>query len=87
MTEPDDDFEIPAGLWQSLSNAEFHEICKTGRLDAKLCARLWRLTDRQGQPPAEVKIAIRKADIDKWLETLPRDEKGRPILPALRSRP
>jgi hypothetical protein len=45
-------------FWQSVSEAEFDEICKTSCLNAELCARLWRFLDRQGPPPKRLMILI-----------------------------
>jgi hypothetical protein len=54
---------IPPAFWRSLTRAEFTRVATTSRLDADLCAKLWRFQDLQGAPPREMMVLVRKEDV------------------------
>lgn len=57
---------IPKEFWAQMSFAEFNAlIANDGWMDAGQCARLWRLTDRQDEPPARMQIVLNMDDVKK----------------------
>ena len=60
------DAMIPPKFWQTLKPGEFAQISERGGwLNAEQCARLWRLTDRQDEPPQRMELFFRAEDIDR----------------------
>jgi hypothetical protein len=60
--------KIPSRFWQSVTEGEFEQILENdGRLNAELTARLWRLEDRQGDPPQSVEILIHRPTLERLL--------------------
>jgi hypothetical protein len=60
------DAMIPPEFWKTLKTGEFDQIAdRGGYLNAEQCARLWRLTDRQGEPPQCMEVFFRTEDIDR----------------------
>jgi hypothetical protein len=57
--------EIPAKFWGEISQAEWLEVCTTSMLNAEMCRRLWRMTDRQGEPPEKVQVLINREQLMK----------------------
>lgn len=60
---------VPSKFWASVSNEEFTEIINNdGVLNEELCARLWRMEDRQGEPPKRLEILIKRDQFEKLLD-------------------
>ena len=60
---------IPSRFWKSVTSEEFHQICENdGILNAELCARLWRLEDRQGDPPQALEVLVHKPTLMRLLK-------------------
>jgi hypothetical protein len=55
---------MPPKFWKSLTDDEWQRIWDNDcDLDAGLCAKLWRMTDRQGPPPERVRVMVSKKDL------------------------
>jgi hypothetical protein len=63
MTWTHTDIQIPAKFWKSLTDAEFHQVCMTSELSPELCARAWRMLDRQDEPPEKLGIMVSREDV------------------------
>ena len=76
MTEEQDGELIPARFWQTLKPGEFAQIVyeQNGCLNADQCARLWRLEDRNSEPPQRLQVLVSRADINR-LWPLPNKDK------------
>jgi hypothetical protein len=60
------ELRIPLNFIRSLSEDEWMYIMgRGGRLNAHLCARLWRCLDRQDEPPESITLMVSKADIER----------------------
>lgn len=59
---------ISVKFWHSLSNEEWDYVMRTGELDAKLCERLWRLTDRQGPAPPGLTVLVSSKDVKRLVK-------------------
>jgi hypothetical protein len=59
---------IPPEFVRTLAREEWHELCANGGvLNATQCARLWRMTDRQDQPPTSMTLMFSREDaIGTW---------------------
>jgi hypothetical protein len=55
--------KIPARFWKSVTQKEFTEVCENSELSAELCARLWRMLDRQDTPPDGLIVRLNAADV------------------------
>lgn len=55
--------EIPAKFWRALEISEFSRIAATSTLNKKQCALLWRMTDRQDDPPDSMFLMISIKDL------------------------
>jgi hypothetical protein len=73
--------QVDPRFWGTLSPEEWQIVFQTGRLDAKLTARLWRMRDRQDPPPDSVEILLHKSDFEKMLRRLKRKQalKDKPL--------
>ena len=61
--------KIPSRFWKSVTKEEFEQILENdGHLNAELTARLWRLEDRQGDPPQSVGILIHRPTLERLLK-------------------
>lgn len=75
---PDPQNIIPPAFWASLTEDDWQRVwANDGKLDAPLCARLYRMTDRHGTPPDEITPLINRADLDGWLDSRPGNRKAR----------
>jgi hypothetical protein len=58
---------MPSKFW-NMPQQEFNEIIERGGwLNAEQCARLWRMTDRQGQPPERLMVVVSKKHLDRLI--------------------
>jgi len=58
MKKPADAMYTPKEFWQRLPNEEALEILMTGELNKSQCELLWKLTERNSQPPESMKLWI-----------------------------
>jgi hypothetical protein len=55
---------IPPAFFQTLTFDESSALCdNNGWLNAEQRARLWRMTDRQGDPPTSLQLRMSVADL------------------------
>ena len=67
---------IPPAFLRTLTSDEFHALCENnGYLNAEQCARLWRMTDRQGDPPASLQLRFSVADLMREYPPLTRQQR------------
>jgi hypothetical protein len=59
----DREFLIPPRFFKSLTDEEAAQVVTTSRLTPELCARLWRMLDRQDEPPTSMTLYANSADI------------------------
>jgi hypothetical protein len=66
----DDLSKVPVLFWQTMSPEEFSKfaIDQDGWLNAEQCARLWRMEDRQGEPPKRLQILLNRDEFIKKLK-------------------
>ena len=77
----DREFLIPPRFFKTLTDEEAVQMVKTSRLTRELCARLWRMLDRQEEPPAEIMLYANTADMRLWPGTPGPSPPGGPRLP------
>ena len=63
MTWTHTDIQIPARFWKSITAEEFHQVCMTSELTAEQCARVWRMLDRQDEPPQTLGVRVSREDV------------------------
>ncbi len=63
QTTRDDQIEISARFWATVDTQQFRQIIERDGLDAEQCARLWRMLDRQDEPPPFLKIFVKREDV------------------------
>ena len=80
----DDFVDIPSEFWKRLGEEGFARVCERGYLDAEQCAQLWRMTDRQDQPPERLEVWVEKRGVDKVIEEALAKAKRRAIDKVLR---
>ena len=60
---------IPSRFWKSVTSKEFTQIFENGgRLNAELCARLWRMEDRQGDPPQSLEVLVHRPTLERLIK-------------------
>jgi hypothetical protein len=70
--------KLAAAFWKTVSEQEFREIIdRGGILNAEQCARLWRIEERQTEPPKALEILIWKPDLDRLIRKLKRQKPKR----------
>jgi hypothetical protein len=47
---------IPTAFWRTFSKQDFKEMYDRGYLNAEQCRRLYRMTERQQQPPKRISL-------------------------------
>lgn len=65
----DDLNKIPAAFWGTLTDKQFRKIATTGWLNARLCARLWRMTDHNSTPPKRLQVLIKREDVERLIKS------------------
>ena len=66
----------PELLGDILTPEVIHEICENdSRLTGEALLKVWRRMEMQGDPPAYLRIEVRRSDIDRLVRDLKRDEK------------
>lgn len=59
-------FAIPASFWRKMPKDEFTALIENdGWLNAAQCVRLWRLADRQSEPPIRLQIGFDMAELKR----------------------
>ncbi len=59
-----EDVVIPPAFFRAMSRDEFRQLClNNGVLNAEQCARLWRMTDRQDEPPRSMTLMVSREDV------------------------
>lgn len=53
--------DIPAEFWDKIPFADAQRIIRTGKLNAEECALVWRMVDRNDEPPQEMTVLVREA--------------------------
>jgi hypothetical protein len=57
-------------FWDTLSDAERHELFETSRLTGAALERYWRMSERQGPPPAVIEIQVSRRDVERLVREL-----------------
>lgn len=62
-----DEQRIPLNFWRVISLKEFERLVfeQDGWLNAEQCARLWRMEDRQGEPPQRLQVLLDRKQVEK----------------------
>jgi hypothetical protein len=60
---------LSSRFWQTLKPGEFEQIVfeQDGCLNAEQCARLWRLEERNSEPPLTARVLINRKDLDRLI--------------------
>lgn len=56
---------IPADFWRSLSPKEMLAVVQRGGLDRGQCIRLFEMLGRTDEPPAFLKLIVRRSDVER----------------------
>jgi hypothetical protein len=65
----DDLGKIVPNFWKTMPRKDAVEAMQTGFLNKTQSARLWRMLDRQGEPPEKLEILVSKEDVDRMIES------------------
>ena len=65
--------DVPKEFFQCLSDDEWQDLCEhDGRLNRKLCRRLWRMLGRTDPPPHQLLMLLDREDVMRMFP--PRDK-------------
>jgi hypothetical protein len=68
FTKEEQEALIPSRFWKHITAEGFRGIYENnGCLNAELCARLWRIEDRQSEPPQSLEVLIHRPTFERLL--------------------
>jgi hypothetical protein len=62
---------------RSVTDAEFAEMCRTGRIEGELLERFWRMNDFQGPMPAYITVMVKKSDVDRLIREMKAERRAK----------
>ena len=74
--EPEFDLGPNTPWGRSVTEAEFHQMCQTSRIEGELLERFWRMNDYQSPMPAYITVVVSKSDVEKLVRKLERAPRG-----------